>query len=87
MPLACIMSLRNNIKATAPSVSQPGPLPPTKQLSISIKDLTEPFLRFPGADMEYRKEFGFLSSFCSGFALMSYTTGITGTRRLLPAMC
>ena len=36
--------------------------------------------------MEYRKEFGFLSSFCSGFALMSYTTGITGTRCPVPAM-
>ena len=36
--------------------------------------------------MEYRKEFGFLSSFCSSFALMSYTTGITGTRCLPPAV-
>ena len=36
--------------------------------------------------MEYRKEFGFLSSFCSSFALMSYTTGITGMRCLPPAM-
>ncbi len=26
----------------------------------------------------YRKQFGFLSSFCSSFALMSYVTGITG---------
>ena len=28
--------------------------------------------------MGYRKQFGFLSSFCSSFALMSYVTGITG---------
>ncbi|CAL5225906.1 g8697 [Coccomyxa viridis] len=32
-----------------------------------------------GANVGYRKEFGFLSSFCSSFALMSYVTGITGT--------
>lgn len=27
---------------------------------------------------EYQKESGFLSSFCSSYALMAYVTGITG---------